>query len=229
VHAEGGASKTGAGSIESGDAALVCDVRATAPRRGWAFERFLDQGPLALLPLPGATNADGYTVVWCDSRERCEARCALDDGAFTGALCDAFGERMGTLEPITRRVTVALPRHRRERLHEGTHVWIGNAAQTLHPVAGQGLNLGIRDAYELATMVAESFTRGRGIEESLAEYARGRMLDRRSMASLTEALATKLNSPLLRPLQSVALGVLDASPAVRNTIARGFVHGLARA
>src|SRR5690606_23320953 len=127
--------------------ALVTSAQATLPRAGWAWERFTREGPLALLPHP--LDAQAYSVVWCSPPERAAELAGLDEAAFSAALSAAFGSRLGRLTSGAPGHVFPLALTARRALVQGRSVAIGNAAQTLHPVAGQGLNLGLRDAARL--------------------------------------------------------------------------------
>src|SRR5690606_6634213 len=122
------------------------------PRPGWAFERFTRQGPLALLPHPAGP--DIWGLVWCTTPAEAEHLRKVPADDFNGALDACFGSRLGNLQLQGERAVFPLTMHAGpQRL--GRHaVAIGNASQTLHPVAGQGLNLGLRDAAQLAQSLA---------------------------------------------------------------------------
>ena len=123
--------------------------KAERPSAGIAYERFTATGPLAILPL-----ADGrYTVVWTLSPDRAAAILALDDASFIAELQRSFGWRIGRLQHVGKRAGYPLQLSRAESLVGQRAVLVGNAAQALHPVAGQGFNLGLRDAALLAEMI----------------------------------------------------------------------------
>ncbi len=137
---------------EYGQRAVLSTVRATRPLPGWAFERFTRHGPLALLPHPQAP--DLYALVWCNTTNRADELMQYHDEAFADALHRAFGDRLGKFVTATERHVYPLSMHAGPTRLDGRSVAIGNAAQTLHPVAGQGLNLGLRDAAQLAHALA---------------------------------------------------------------------------
>ncbi len=124
--------------------AIVAHITTSKPIAARAFERFTDQGPLALLP-----QEDGYALVWCTRPATAADLLALDDSAFLQALQQAFGERIGKMLTASTRHSYPLGLNAQAQATART-AKIGNAAQTLHPVAGQGLNLGLRDALILA-------------------------------------------------------------------------------
>ncbi len=135
--------------------AIVVNAATDRPNTGEAFERFTPAGPLAVLPVAGG----GYAVVWAVRPARAAELMALDDAAFAAELLSAFGWRVGRFTRIGKRHTYPLALSRAAETVAGRVVLIGNAAQALHPVAGQGFNLGLRDA---ATLGRDAGRRRRG-------------------------------------------------------------------
>lgn len=213
---------------EHGQSALVAEVHAPDAPPDLAVERFTPEGPLALLPLPGG-EAGMKTLVWCAPHALAKARAALSPADFQAALQAAFGEGTGALAVRSAPLLVPLARSLRADTVEGRRVHIGNAAQALHPVAGQGLNLGVRDAWELASGLARGHVQGLPVESVLALHARRRRSDRDTMVAATDFLATGLAHPVLRPVQSALLAVVDALPPLRRAATRGFMGGWPRA
>src|SRR5262249_8861350 len=125
-----------------GQVAVVANVAADQPHEGWAFERFTASGPLALLPLPGAARP----VTWALAPQAAHELLALDEAGYLEALQRAFGWRAGRFHTAGRRAAYELKLTRARAPTAARAVLIGNAAQALHPVAGQGFNLGLRDA-----------------------------------------------------------------------------------
>ena len=222
VHAEGDTGSD-ARTRHFAQSALLTDVACANDHAGTAFECFTAQGPLALLPVMQTRR---MSLVWCASPAECQRRAALDARALGAELDTAFGQSLGTLEIVGTPVIAPLTRRARRTLAQGTEVWIGNAAQALHPVAGQGLNLGLRDAFELARALGESTGTSRNPIDALLHYARGRRLDRGATIGVTDALASVFTAVPLRPLQSAALAVLDLVPPVRAALARRFMFGV---
>lgn len=225
VHADG---ETGidADEIDFGQSALLAEVQcdpAVAGGHHTAYERFTVEGPLALLPLPEPAR---FSLVWCAPREVVEHRLQLADDAFADALADAFGPWLGPLRPVAARHAAPLIRRRRARPVDGRNVWIGNAAQALHPVAGQGLNLGVRDAFELSEVLGSARARGIDPVTGLPEYMRRRRIDRGAVIALTDALARVFTVSALRPVQSVALTSLELAAPLRHRLARRFMFGI---
>lgn len=208
-----------------GQHAVITSARATLPRSGWAWERFTREGPLAMLPHP--QHGDLYSVVWCVGPERAAELAALDNASFSAALTAAFGDRLGRLNSQAPLHIFPLELKARHAQAQGRVATIGNAAQTLHPVAGQGLNLGLRDAAQLAQALqgwrAEDDPRQR-----LAGFARDRGADRLITASLTD-LMPRIFATGLAPVEhacGLALLSLDLAAPLRAPLARHLLQGL---
>jgi len=198
-----------------GQTAIIAQVTASAPFAHRAYERFTGEGPLALLP-----QDDGYALVWCVRPETAESLLALDDAAFLEKLGETFGERLGTFTGATRRLAFPLGLNAgmpgRARIAA-----IGNAAQTLHPVAGQGLNLGLRDAAVLARLLAQDAT-----PEMLSQYAALRRQDRDVTVKLTDTMARIFaNDSPLQALLGVSLAAIDVIAPARSLLAELMMYG----
>lgn len=221
----GGRTAVEAGSRDYGQTALVGTVTVSAPQPHVAWERFTSQGPIALLPMGGLRGAD-YALVWCCAPEEAARRAQLSDEAFLRELGAAFGDRMGRFTHIKGRASFPLGLNAVETLVDGHIVAIGNAAQTLHPVAGQGLNLGLRDAHSLAdALSAEGPT-----PLALAAFAQRRALDRRLTIGATDTLA-RLFTVDFAPLaivRGLALTALEFLPPVKTALARQMMFGQRR-
>ncbi len=204
-------------------AALLATVRVSRPQEGVAYERFTEEGPLALLPLP---ESGLWSLVWCAPTQVSQDRLGLPAPELAALLRQRFGPALGDLE--FRDAPQLAPLHRRLRLQvvNGSEVAIGNAAQALHPVAGQGMNLGFRDAFVLAESLGAARARGEPPADSLKAFARARQADRTATVAVTDTLATLFAAPLLHPLQSLALGALDLAGPARRTLSRAFMFGL---
>jgi len=219
--------------------AVLATVTAERPRAGWAFERFTREGPLALLPFPGhagavgnpggGVNASGrYALVWCCQPERAAALAALDDNAFAAELNATFGTRLGALSVAGPRHAYPLGINVKKQIVDRRIAVIGNAAQTLHPVAGQGLNLGLRDAARLAQALAPALRQTGGDPRPLlGQYAQARRADRWLTAGLTD-LMPRIFATGLSPIEhacGLALLTLDLSRTVRTPLARQMMEG----
>ncbi|OLL29818.1 ubiquinone biosynthesis protein UbiH [Burkholderia sp. SRS-W-2-2016] len=214
-----------AGSRDYGQTALVGTVTVSAPQPHVAWERFTSQGPIALLPMGGVRSAD-YALVWCCSPDEAARRAQLSDAEFLRELDAAFGDRMGRFTHITGRASFPLGLNAVDTQVNGHIVAIGNAAQTLHPVAGQGLNLGLRDAHALAdALSAEGPT-----SLALAAFAQRRALDRRLTISSTDTLARlfTVDFPPLAVLRGLALTALEFVPPLKTALARQMMFGQRR-
>lgn len=213
VHAEGIASD--AEERRYPQDAVVAAVRFSVPAALTAYERFTQGGPLALLPL-----AQGYALVWSMPPQRARELAQAPEGEFLDALAQLTPPRLGRpLEAQTRTIHPLSLRFRRITV-QGNEVYIGNAAQTLHPVAGQGLNVGMRDAWELAQIMRAPNPAGAAL---LARYAASRRLDATAAIRVTDFLARAFLKSTA--LSGVALTALDILPAPRRFFARRMIYG----
>jgi 2-octaprenyl-6-methoxyphenol hydroxylase len=212
-------------------AALLTEVMAQNAGTT-AYECFGRHGPLALLPAdPG--HSPRYAVVWCDEPGVTAERAAMPPAQLSLALSGAFaafgGARpgLGALRVCSAVAVAPLARVLRERSAAANEVWIGNAAQSLHPVAGQGLNLGLRDAFELARALADNEYAADPLAPAAAlrRFAAQRRLDRRLTTGVTDLLAAGFTWPLMRPLQSALLTAMDLLPPVRRPLANALLFG----
>jgi 2-octaprenyl-6-methoxyphenol hydroxylase len=243
VHAAVAVAADGAGSVLRASAGIAADVEdyeqmaivvnaaTDRPHSGEAFERFTPSGPLAVLPTIGG----GYAVIWAVKPERATELLALDESAFAAELLAAFGWRAGRWTRIGRRHTYPLALSRAAETVAGRVVLIGNAAQALHPVAGQGFNLGLRDAATLAEMLAGS-QKPQDVEEIgelLARFAAWRDEDRRGVTRFTDGLVKLFGSerPGLSTIRNFGLLLFDLSPAAKRALSRvswGFAGRMPR-
>jgi 2-octaprenyl-6-methoxyphenol hydroxylase len=163
-------------------------------------------------------------VVWTLPEARAQAIAALPEAAFLGALQQAFGGRLGRLYAAGARTSFALSLVRSHALTAPRVALVGNAANRLHPVAGQGLNLGLRDAAALADVVADAVRAGAdpGADAVLAAYARARRPDQRAIVRLTDTLARGFSARpgLLGGLRSAGMLALDLVPPASRALAR---------
>ncbi|KVV50889.1 2-polyprenyl-6-methoxyphenol 4-hydroxylase [Burkholderia cepacia] len=227
INAEGGLfheqrADTGKHRRDYGQTAIVGTVTVSAPRPNVAWERFTHEGPLALLPLGGPRQAE-YSLVWCCTPDEAARRAALPDDAFLRELGSAFGARMGDFVAIAGRASFPLGLHAAQTLVNGRVAIVGNAAQTLHPVAGQGLNLGLRDAHTLVdTLSTQGFE-----STALATFNARRALDRRFTIGATDTLARlfTIDSGPLPLLRGAALTALEFVPPLKKVIARQMMFG----
>ena len=203
-----------------GQAAVSANVTPADGHHDWAYERFTEPGPLALLPLP----AGHCSLVWCNAPARAAALAEMTDAAFLHALQQCFGWRMGRFTEVGRRTVYPLRLVRAARDITTRSVLIGNAAHTLHPVAGQGFNLALRDVAWLAELLQEAAAAGSepGTETLLRRYARGRARDINETLGFTDGLIRLfgLRWPGTGLAQSLGLLGLDAMPAFKQQLTR---------
>ena len=196
--------------------AVIANLEAERRSGSIAHERFTPTGPLVLLPL-----ADGrYAVVWTLAPERARHLLASPESGFVAALQAALGWRVGRVVTVGRRAAYPLALRRAQALTGLRAVLVGNAAQTLHPVAAQGYNLGLRDAAALAERLA--IAADPGAEAVLAGYAQSRAPDRRGMIAFTDGLVKLfgLESAPLAGLRSLGLVAFDLLPPAKRALAR---------
>jgi 2-octaprenyl-6-methoxyphenol hydroxylase len=227
VNAEG-TSPSAAG--EPAQIGLVADVIVDGPAAGDAFERFTRDGPLALLPQPGPVPSAerNMTLIWCMPPGAAARRAELDESAFTEELQHAFGAHNGRIVRVGPRARYPLHQQARETLREHRVVWIGNAAQTLHPVAGQGVNLGMRDAAQLAEDIARALAERLDPATSLAAYESRRRIDRAAIVGLTRGVPGLFATRALPVAvgRTLALVALNAVPDFRRQFARLLMFGV---
>jgi 2-octaprenyl-6-methoxyphenol hydroxylase len=219
VHAEG----TAAGALEKDhrQEAVTALIAVRPAARGIAWERFTPEGPLALLPL-----GEEYCAVWGTSPARARSLCEAPELEFLEALAREFGHRAGNFVSVSRRGRTPLaPRVRPSRVAERA-VYIGNAAQTLHPVAGQGLNLGLRDAWDLARALEGAADPGAA--RVLDGFSRSRRVDAAATVRTTDFLARAFlgTNPLTGFMRGFGLTALDICPPARRFFARRMIYGV---
>lgn len=200
--------------------ALVALIEVSPAPGATAFERFTPQGPLALLPFAGR-----YALVWSMPPEKARHLATSSASEFLQALNAAAGARPGRAIGVEARAVQPLAlRVRPARIGERA-AYVGNAAQTLHPVAGQGLNLGLRDAWELAQIMHDSADPGD--RPTLARFAARRRLDAGATIRATDLLAGIFLgvNPLAAAARGAALAALDLFPAPRRFFARRMIFG----
>jgi 2-octaprenyl-6-methoxyphenol hydroxylase len=202
-----------------GQTAVIARVSVSSPLAHRAFERFTDEGPLALLPQDGA-DGHQYALVWCVQPERAQRLLDLGEHDFLRELGEAFGERLGGFTRVSPRVAFPLGLNADPRATART-VAIGNAAQTLHPVAGQGLNLGLRDAAVLARLLAREMTPA-AIDRFASERAGDRKLAIRATDTMARVFADR--GPQ-QALFGLALAALDTVKPARMLLAEMMMFG----
>jgi 2-octaprenyl-6-methoxyphenol hydroxylase len=213
-----------------GQTAIVAVVRPEVMHRGTAWERFTPDGPLALLPF--APGGDGphyrYALVWTVRTAEAGRLADLPDDRFLAALRERFGGRLGRFVEAGPRASHPLRLwFRRSNCAGPRAVAVGNAAQTLHPVAGQGLNLGLRDATELADLVRRTDPLRLGDASFLAAFTERRRIDRYATIGVTDFLVRVFSNDAgpLRLARGLGLAALDLFPPARRMLARRMMLG----
>jgi 2-octaprenyl-6-methoxyphenol hydroxylase len=221
AHAEGAVDSKDCSGRDYGQQAIITAVRTAEPPKGTAYERFTADGPLALLPY-----RDGYAVVYTAATAEARRLVSLDDAAFLGALQAQFGTRRQFVS-ATPRAAFPLALKVRPEPVAPRCVWLGNAAQTLHPVAGQGFNLALRDVWSLSEVLTRDLAGDPGAVPLLARYRAARQLDRRTTITFTDTLIRVFGStnPLLTLARGSGLAALDLLPPLREFVARRMIFG----
>ena len=203
--------------------ALIAKVMPLVGQVGVAYERFTPEGPVALLP-----EGDHYGLIWTTTEKRADDLLALDDAAFLAELAHHFGTRAGGFARATDRRTFPLALEFARATVGSRCVVLGNAAQTLHPVAGQGFNVGLRDASELAQVLLDTPRERIGERAVLDRYARGRRANRWAGIAFTHGLVSVFgnDSPLLRWPRGLALTLLDTLPPAKRAFTRAMLFGM---
>lgn len=217
-----GTVKGDAGRVERnyGQTAIVADVTPRRAHENRAWERFARNGPIALLP-----KGRDYALVWSVLPAAAEALLAMPDAGFLDQLAAAMGWPAGSFAATGPRMQFPLGlRYRRQLAGERT-LALGNAAQTLHPVAGQGLNLGLRDAWALSQALEACADCGGA--DALAAYSARRRIDRFGTIRFTDLLARifTVDSAMIRVGRGAALTLLDLLPPARHFLARRMIFG----
>ncbi len=209
-------------SRDYGQVAVVAEVKSELPHRNLAYERFTPNGPIALLP-----RGDGYALVWVNAPDEAARIAQLNDEEFLAELHRQFGNRQGRFLAVHARGRFPLKLDYRGT-QAGSHVVrIGNASQTLHPVAGQGFNLGLRDAWELAESCLDAAPEALGSARQLARFAAGRRRDALPGIGFTDFLVRTFSTtnPVAHHLRGLGLMALQALPPARHFVARRMLFG----
>ena len=203
-----------------GQTAIVCAVEHELPHGGIAHQFFMPTGPLAILPLPD----NCCSIVWSETETRATKIMAMDDTDFLDALRPAFGSFLGELILVGKRFSYPLGLTIANRFSADRVVLIGDAAHGVHPIAGQGLNAGLRDVAALVDVLSDAKARGEDIASAavLARYEQWRRFDTATLAAATDTF-NKLfsnDNPLLRAVRDMGMGVINATPRLRRTFIR---------
>ena len=212
---------------EYGQTALVTTVKTAIPNRNTAYERFTGSGPLALLPI----GKNHCSVVWTRSTEDADELMSGSENDFLEALQQCFGYRLGQLTLAAPRRAFPVSLIRAGRMNSGRAVIIGNAVHQLHPVAGQGFNLGLRDVVQLADMILKQQGQDGDIGSAkfLDNYVTAREKDHRQTITFTDTLVKLFSNDnlALAAARNIGLAVLDHVPAAKDLLSR-HAMGLAQ-
>lgn len=208
--------------VDYAQCALTARVRAAQPHRDTAYERFTTEGPLALLPF-----GTEMALVWTLTAARAQWLEGAAESEFLAALRNAFGGRMGEFTQVARRASYPLMLRLSAHADPAHVVTIGNAAQTLHPVAGQGFNLGLRDAWELAQVLCTTPAQALASPDGLRRYRNARRLDRLATAGTTHALVRLFSNDFfaLGAARGAGMTLLGCVPPARDFLARRMIFG----
>jgi 2-octaprenyl-6-methoxyphenol hydroxylase len=204
-------------------AAIVASVALDHPHGGVAYERFTPEGPIALLP-----ERDHYALVWTNTPADALALLALPEPAFLAALAAHFGSRVRGFTGAGDRRSFPLALEVARNTTARRIAVIGNAAQALHPIAGQGFNLGVRDAYDLARTIVDTPRQALGSDSMLARYRARRVVDRRAGIAFTHGLVQLFGNdrPWLRVPRGAGMMLLDAVPLAKRAFGRAMLFGM---
>jgi len=226
VGADGRKSGTGARAgikrqgWDYGQTALVCSIAHEKPHHGIAHQFFMPPGPLAILPLPG----NRCSIVWSETHARAAEISALDDEAYLDVLRPRFGDFLGGISLDGARFSYPLNLTISERFVVPRLALIGDAAHGVHPIAGQGLNLGLRDVGALAEVLTDAARRGEDFASILVleRYQRWRRFDTASLAAATDIVNRLFSNdnPLLRLGRDLGMGAVNAMPGLRRSFIR---------
>jgi len=203
-----------------GQTALVTTVTSSLPHKNTAFERFTSSGPLALLPI----EKNQCAVVWTRTTEDAEALMLGNEASFLAELQDCFGFKLGALSLTAPRRAFPLSLIRADKMVSGRAVIIGNAAHQLHPVAGQGFNLGLRDVIHLAERLLEQIELQKdiGSSEFLNEYAHSRKKDHDRTIGFTDTVVKIFSTEwlVMAAARNIGLTLLDHIPNAKSILTR---------
>ena len=206
-----------------GQSAVVASVALDHPHEGVAYERFTSDGPVALLP-----ERDHYGLVWTQMPDAAARTLALSEAEFIRELASHFGSRVRGFTAVRDRRSFPLALERARNTIAPHVVVVGNAAQALHPIAGQGFNLGLRDAFELAAVIVDARRAELGGTAMLDRHASARARDRRAGIAFTHGLVHVFGNDqaLLRVSRGVGMTLLDSTPFLKRAFTRAMLFGV---
>jgi len=206
-----------------GHDALVSKVKAEMSHNNVAYERFTATGPMALLP----NGASDFSLVWTGEKDMVDRLLTLDDATFLSELHAAVGDRVGQFLSIEKRMSFPLKLSSLSMTDAAHVVVIGNAAQTMHPVAGQGFNVGMRDAWTLVDLIANTSAAQLGGAPMLAEYRQRRQADTRGGLLFTDFLVNVFTNQALgvASLRGLGLAMLQHFPPIKRVLVNKMSFG----
>lgn len=208
---------------EYGHDALITKVRAELPHNNIAYERFTANGPMALLP----NGERDFSLVWTGKKEYITPLLTLSDAEFLTQFHQQFGDRVGRFLSVEKRMTFPLKLSQLKSSEIEHLVVIGNAAQTMHPVAGQGFNVGLRDAESLALSIASATAATLGSAQMLATYQASRKSDTKGGLLFTDFLVNIFSNDIIgvSGLRSVGLGLFDVIKPIKQHLVSKMSFG----
>ena len=212
---------------EYGHDALVTKVTTELPHNNIAYERFTPQGPMALLPNGQGKHSHEFSLVWTGLQANIHAVSGLDDVTFLKQLHETFGDRVGQFLSVEKRLSFPLKLSTLKPSTAPHLAIIGNAAQTMHPVAGQGFNVGMRDAWTLADLIINTPQSVLGGDDMLANYSQQRKRDTRGGLLFTDLLVNVFSNDLIGvgSLRGAGLGMLDLFKPAKNLLVSKMSFG----
>ena len=211
---------------------IVATVEHERPHNGVAYEHFLPSGPFAILPMTPASSSEAVghnkanrsSLVWTEAKNKAATMLALDDDAFNAEVASRFGEHLGATKIIGPRWSYPLAFHLAHSYIAPRFALAGDSAHGIHPIAGQGLNLGLKDVAALAETLLDAARLGRDIGgvDVLGRYQRWRRFDSFTLAAGTDALNRLFSNDIapIRQLRDLGLGVVDAIGPARRFFMR---------
>lgn len=205
---------------------IVCAISHERPHHNTALEHFLPSGPFAQLPMCGSPHVapNVSAIVWTEHMPIAQRMLALHDAPFVSEIARRLGDHLGTVRMVGRRWSYPLAAMHAHRYYDTRLVLVGDAAHTIHPIAGQGLNLGFRDAIALSKLLVNASSRGEdlGAPQLLRHYQQQRRPDNLLMLAATDALDRlfSTDNPLLRLARDVGIAAVHRTPALKRLFMR---------
>jgi len=198
--------------------AVVCTVQMARPHNHVAYEHFLPTGPFAILPL----NDNRACIVWSEKHAKAKALMQVDDALFQDHLLSRFGEFLGEISLVGPKFIYPLGLGLAEEMHKGRLALLGDSAHGIHPIAGQGLNLGLKDVAALAEVLIEAARLGEDIGSDLVleRYAKWRRFDNVSTSAIMDGFVRLFSNdnPVVRLVRDAGMGLFNRVPALRSFV-----------